>query len=802
MRRFLTILAASALLAAPAVTIAKNPFDFGDWVRDSRRETETPTAEAPAASDPPAAVERPADGVPQTRPSTNIRNYADELFSDPQPVPRQTAERVPDPSARPNPWGTSSLRARRATVPLGRPRLTDRPTPTTRITRDALRSRAPKSGTRQFGEFVKSRNVVNAKLEETDGAPSSIKIQPVVDSPSAASHDEDSLWAPKPSLSPASHSPAMHSEHGLSDAGRGTPADQSDSSLDREPASNRFSFVKDAPADAKPTGNRLTDAIPTTPASGFTEQRPAAAKPTPTEQNPFSVSRQTRSNVPNDATDRPDSSETTSPTPDGKSRFSISRAAPSGAIRTPTPVDSLPALVASGHTPRAAAISAVWRLKGLLNVGQECPCELLVTNPRESAAENVSVEARLPNSLRVVEAIPAATGQDGVLRWELNDLAAGEQRTIQVVLVAAESGPADIVTDARSTDSHAQSLTVTEPQLSVVVNGPTDVAVGEPATQTVTVRNPGSGIATNIKLEALIPDGLEHVRGNRLLMDIGSLNPGETRRIRLALAAIAGGEQVLNVEARADSGLVQQASAAVLVAAPQLKASIDGPGLRYLGRKAMYTLRVENDGAAATDAVQMVHRIPEGFDFVSSDRGARFDESSRMLTWFVGRLSAEQPEELHVTLLANKAGEFRHAVRATSEHGSYSDAQLTTRVEGTASLVVEVADLDDPVEVGTETAYEVTITNEGTASSHAVTLACELPGGLTLLNAEGPSDHRVKANTVQFQPVSEVRAGETVTYRVHVKGTDDGDKRFRCRVSSANLSQPLFTEEVTKFYGE
>ncbi len=802
MRRFLTVLAAGALLAAPAVTIAKNPFDFGDWVRDSRRETETSTTEAPDASDPPPAFERPAGGIAQTRPGTKIRNYADELFADPPPVARQTAERSPNPSARPNPWGTSSLRQRRATVPLGRPRLTDRPTPTARITRDALRSRPPKGGTRRFGDFVKSRNVVNAKLEETEGAPSSTEIQPVVDSPRAASRDEDSLWGPKPSPSPASHSLKRNTTRDLTDGSRSVPADRSAASADPKPASNRFSFVKDTPAETKPVGNRLTDAIPTTPGSGFAERRSVSSKSTGPEQNPFSVSDRNSSHDPNDVSDRQEVSEAASLTPDGKSRFSISRAAPARAVRTPMPVAAPPALAVAGHVPKVAAISAAWRLKGLLNVGQECPCELLITNPRESAAKNVSVEARLPGSLHVVETTPAATEQDGMLRWQLNDLAAGEQRTIQVVLVATEPGPADIVTNARSTDSHVQSLTVTEPQLSIVVNGPTDVAVGEPATQTVTVRNPGSGIATNIKLEALIPDGLEHVRGNRLLMDIGSLNPGETRRIRLALAAVAGGEQVLNVEARADSGLIQQASASVTVAAPQLKASIEGPKLRYLGRKAMYTLRIENDGAAATDAVQMVHRIPEGFDFLSSDRGARFDESSRMLTWFVGRLSSEQPEELHVTLLAKKAGEFRHAVRATSEHGSYSDAQLTTRVEGTASLVVEVADLDDPVEVGTETAYEVTITNEGTASSHAVTLACELPGGLTLLNAEGPSGHRVKANTIQFQPVAEVGAGETITYRVYVQGTDDGDKRFRCRVSSEHLSQPLFTEEVTKFYGE
>ncbi|MBX3439784.1 MAG: DUF11 domain-containing protein, partial [Planctomycetaceae bacterium] len=303
-------------------------------------------------------------------------------------------------------------------------------------------------------------------------------------------------------------------------------------------------------------------------------------------------------------------------------------------------------------------------------------------------------------------------------------------------------------------------------------------------------------------LEALVPEGLEHVRGNRLVMDIGSLNPGETRQVRLALAAVGGGPQVLQLEARADAGLVQTASAEVVVAAPRLIATIEGPGLRYLGREATYTLRVANDGAAVTDAVQLEHRIPNGFDFVQTDRGARFDPSTRILTWFVGRLGSEQPQDLHVTLVAKSAGEFVHAVRATSEHGASGVSQLTTRIEGTASLVMKVADLDDPVEVGTETAYEVTISNEGTAESRDVALACELPEGLTFLTADGPSQYRLSSNQIVFQPVTEVGPGESLTYRIHVKGNVVGDKRFRCRLTSGTLTQPLFTEEVTKFYGE
>jgi uncharacterized repeat protein (TIGR01451 family) len=123
-------------------------------------------------------------------------------------------------------------------------------------------------------------------------------------------------------------------------------------------------------------------------------------------------------------------------------------------------------------------------------------------------------------------------------------------------------------------------------------------------------------------------------------------------------------------------------------------------------------------------------------------------------------------------------------------------------VEGTASLVLKVADLEDPVEVGSQTAYEITITNEGTASAHQVGLACEIPTGLSLVDATGPSDHRVQAEMIGFRPIDELPAGKSLTFHVHVMGNAAGDQRFRCRLTSESLSQPLFTEELTKFYGE
>ena len=463
---------------------------------------------------------------------------------------------------------------------------------------------------------------------------------------------------------------------------------------------------------------------------------------------------------------------------------------------------SAPAAQVAEAGPQTPAVTIEWVKRSDINVGQECRCDLLVKNSGKSTATDIDVEAYFPTNVRLVAAEPTPDRSDSYLGWHVNELKPGESRTIEVTMVPLERGALATRANVRFTGSATGSFVVAEPLLAVKLEGPQEVLIGEPATHTVVVSNPGTGVATNVEVEALIPAGLEHARGERLVMEIGSLNPGESRSVRLALAAVKGGRQVVQVQARGDSNLVRTASAEMSVIAPSLVASVDGPGLRYLGRQGTFTLSVNNDGAAATDNVRVMHKIPEGFDFVSSSRGANYDPATRLLNWFVGRLEPNQSAQMEVTLTAKAMGAHKHLVRATSEHGGVSDSELVTTVEGASSLAVDIVDLDDPVEVGTEAVYEVRVKNEGSAAAKNVGLSCELDSGMNFVSAKGPSDHIAEKGIVIFRTIPEVGPGQTLTYRVHVSSSKAANARFRARISSESVAEPLTTEELTKFYGE
>ena len=441
-----------------------------------------------------------------------------------------------------------------------------------------------------------------------------------------------------------------------------------------------------------------------------------------------------------------------------------------------------------------------WIKKSEINVGQECEFELEIKNEGKQIAKDILVEASFPISVRLTKSVPTPSASRDHLEWKFESLKAGETKTIQISMIPSQRGAISATASVRCTNTLSESFMVSEPLLQVVVQGPTNVMIGEPASQSVTISNPGTGTLHNVVLEAEIPKGLEHVTAEYLQMQVGSLNPGESRTIRLALAAVMGGEQVVKVMAKAEGGLVQASQARVNVIAPKIQVAIDGPGLRYKGRSAQYTITSINDGAAATNNVRILHKVPEGFEFVKADHGGQYNPEDSTVSWFLGRMEPGQSANVNVELKTKIIGNYVHHVRAMSEHNVKSDAQLQTRIEGTAQLVLEISDLDDPVEIGTETGYNVVVKNDGSKAAAGVSISCELPPGVELISATGPTQHIAENGVVVFKSLGDLAPGDSVKYQVIVRGTVEGNHRFRARLASDSIRDPLLFEELTRFY--
>lgn len=778
--------------------------------------TRTRLGQAPKAAAALPESERAAD-APRSR---QLKNYSDELFgTEPGKATASPGEGegtavVKSKSA---PWESASKDA----APKGAPASTgdaDRkdsptakvvPAPATAHEKDAewdfLTAKDPFTGEVELSEGPASK-----KTPSTSGYSFSPRgkdsEKPATVKPAAvATAAADTVAADTEVAAPESAAPAFSKNSIVPVAGEAAPW-----------AKSRVQSAEyDTQAGTSET-RRLTPAAGTrTPASATSfSPRGTAATPVPAK----SSTPTNRLSAPIDI-DSAEGFDTDEPEPDvipqRKSSLTIARPPVTDRPRNPVGVPAPANAFRPGSTPAAAPVAVVapakasaevpnvtvtWRSTGSINIGQECTCQLVVKNHGSAAAADVQIEATFPKNVRLIGAEPKPASQTGFLGWGFDSLEAGEEKIISVKLVPTQRGQIETDARVRFSGKAKTTFTVAEPMLALKVEGPKEVLVGDPAAHNVLITNPGTGVATNVKIEAVIPKGLEHAKGERLVMDLGSLNPGETRNIRLACAAVAGGSHKIQVRAIADADLTESAASEVSVIAPQIKAAIEGPGLRYLGRNGVFHIHVSNEGAAATDNVRVLHKVPEGFDFVSAGAGAAYDAGNRLLSCYVGHLEPGQKSDIEVTLVAAKAGEFTHFIRATSESGAVNDSQLTTRVEGSPALVMSIRDLDDPVEVGVETAYEIKVKNEGSAAASNVGLTLELPQGLQFLQATGPSAHAAEKGLVTFRPVGQLGPGESATFTLKVKGQASGNVRLRSRLTSDSIEEPIVADESTKFY--
>lgn len=766
-----------------------------------RRDAKTDGDEAPPEAAPSKFSRNRSTGS-KTVNGRPAKNYYDELFEEPQPAARTTARTsgartaAPAAASATPPAKRTDSSATAATRSTARKPVTSdveqaEEAPIRQVHAEKPAVAAPRAGQPAATRSAKVADdqVIQAKHETAHtGADSNIELtegqrakprmsREIPEEPADPSATSE---APLPTRVPVKTARAVPA------APAPAPAPQKTVPAAKTP--NRTLAAKPQPQVA-PAAAQPQTPEPTRTATLRSQRLPAAAAPADVVASP----------KPAEAPAAPPAEPAPAPTEQVKL---TSAAAPLPAPRSEAPVTTA---VAEGDqtVTGTPAVSLRWEARGEVNVGQECTCVLVARNTSKVPARDVVVEAFFPRSVRLINAEPFPANTEDHLTWNFDTISAGEEKSIEIVLIPAKRGEMNTSATVRFTGTAATVLKVEEPQLKVAVKGTQSVEIGESATQTIVVTNPGSGVARDVAVVATIPDGLETAsKGKQVELAIGALAAGETREIKLSLTAIGGGDQLLLVSAKGDGNLTSETETAIQVTAPKLDVAATGPSLRYVGRAAQYHITATNKGAAATNNVRVVHTVPDSFDFVRADKGGVYNPANRTISWFVGRIEAGQSQQLTCELTARTIGDHAHKVEAAGENGALASTTVPTKVDGTASLVVEIRDLEDPVEVKAQTTYEVTVRNDGSKPASAVALTCELPSGMELVTADGPTTAVVERGLLVFKPLSTISQGESQSFRVKVTSSVAGNLRFRTRVSSASVTEPLVAEELTKFYAD
>ena len=256
------------------------------------------------------------------------------------------------------------------------------------------------------------------------------------------------------------------------------------------------------------------------------------------------------------------------------------------------------------------------------------------------------------------------------------------------------------------------------------------------------------------------------------------------------------------ITARADANLRAQHRFNLEVISPQLDVALAGPKRRYLEREATYQLSVSNPGTAPAQQVELAAYLPPGLKFVNANNAGRYDEATRAVYWRLEELPVNQHGTVELVTLPVEPGQFSIKVRGAAQRGLAIEKEQPVLVEGLAAVLFQLSHTKDPLEIGGETTYEITVVNQGSKASSNLQMSVLLPAELKPLAAEGPTRYTIENNKVVFESLPQLAPKSVAAFRVRAQGVRAGDLRVRCQLMTDEMQRPVVKEESTRVYAD
>ncbi len=435
-------------------------------------------------------------------------------------------------------------------------------------------------------------------------------------------------------------------------------------------------------------------------------------------------------------------------------------------------------------------------------VNRQFQYSITVTNPSQVDATNVVVTDNLPEGISYVSSVPEARVSGQTLTWSLGTLAAGGASDITVTVTGPQTGTfencAEVAADYGLHDRACATTVITAPALAIDKQCPAEVLLCDEITYVITVRNTGDAPASNVRISDALPAGLALSDGRTSITEnLGTLGAGESRQLTYTARASETGTFENTVSVMADGGLEASATCTTVVRRPVLEVTKTGPEMRYIGRNVAYEITVSNTGDAPARDTVLTDVLPAGTTFVGASDGGQVQGGQ--VVWNLGTLGAGESRSVTLTVKPGSAGTVRNTATARA-YCAEASAETSTRIEGIAAILLEVIDVEDPIEVGANITYIITVTNQGSAVGTNIRVSCELPAELQYVSSDGLVQATVDGAKISFAPLPELQPGAKATYRVIAKGVSAGDVRFRVSMVSDQMTSSVDETESTHVY--
>ncbi|MEZ5440809.1 MAG: autotransporter domain-containing protein [Lysobacterales bacterium] len=321
------------------------------------------------------------------------------------------------------------------------------------------------------------------------------------------------------------------------------------------------------------------------------------------------------------------------------------------------------------------------------------------------------------------------------------------------------------------------------------------VQVGQNFFYTLTATNTGGSALTGLTILDNLPVELDFIGSSGagwscsggsqgVACQLGSsLAPGASSTLRIDVRALTDGE-VTNTATISDATNSANANAA------QSTTIVDQPQLSFtkranrsqvpVGETVRFDLTVRNNGSSTATGLQVSDRIPDGLSFVSAaGQGWSCNQAGLSVLCNRASLAAGSESTIAVEMSAlGPPGNIVNTASLTVASGSPQPASAVVNVIDDMTpptppdLSLSKVDDVDPVNVGSEFGYLLTVANSGGDTQAPITLLDELPAGLSLVSAGGSGWNCSGSSVISCSFTGILASGTSAQVSVRVRAPD------------------------------
>ncbi len=435
-----------------------------------------------------------------------------------------------------------------------------------------------------------------------------------------------------------------------------------------------------------------------------------------------------------------------------------------------------------------------------VGVNKPANYKVVVKNNSNEMAERVLVGINMPQWIDI-ENVNLTTGgkeiTDGKdqarLVWSIDKIPGNSSQTITITAVPRKAEVFDVGVEWTLVPRvGTTNINVTEPKLEMNIAGPQEVLYGETAIYHVTVRNPGTGTAETVMV--MLPEALGGERA-----ELGNIDAGKEKNFQVELLARTAGDLTLITTAVAEGNLKTSSERALTVRRANLNISLDGPGLKYAGSVATYSVKVSNTGDATANEIVSAVALPTGVKYISGVDSVKLIEGG--MRWPVGTLEPGQTREFKINCQLDTSGDLQLEVGARGRGDLAASSACLTTVETVADLVLSVADPKGPLPTGESVGYTIKVQNRGSKSAKDVNLVMQFSEGIEPKEAAG-LEHKISPGEVKFVPIGQIDPGQEMSFKVTAEAFKAGTHVFRAQLVCEESDAREVAEGTTRFFGE